>query len=74
MTDSAPMTYSTLTTENGVARLTLNRPEVHNAFDDSLIAELNEHLHTLHKLATTGEVRVVVLGSEGKSFSAGADL
>ncbi|MDN7132596.1 enoyl-CoA hydratase/isomerase family protein [Halomonas sp. MC140] len=68
------MTYSTLILENGVARLTLNRPEVHNAFDDSLIAELNEHLHKLHELAATGEVRVVVLGSEGKSFSAGADL
>ncbi len=34
------MAYSTLNIEEGVARLTLNRPEVHNAFDDSLIAEL----------------------------------
>ncbi|MCA8864794.1 MULTISPECIES: enoyl-CoA hydratase/isomerase family protein [unclassified Halomonas] len=68
------MAYSTLIIEEGVARLTLNRPEVHNAFDDSLIAELNEHLDQLHTLAEAGEVRVVVLGSEGKSFSAGADL
>ncbi|MGM0857819.1 MAG: enoyl-CoA hydratase/isomerase family protein [Pseudomonadota bacterium] len=68
------MAYSTLTIDNGVARLTLNRPEVHNAFDDSLIAELNDHLSRLHSLADTGDVRVVVLGSEGKSFSAGADL
>lgn len=68
------MAYSTLTIENGVARLTLNRPEVHNAFDDSLIAELNAHLNELHRLADAGEVRAVVLGSEGKSFSAGADL
>ncbi len=68
------MAYSTLIIEEGVARLTLNRPEVHNAFDDSLIAELNEHLEQLHTLAEAGEVRVVVLGSEGKSFSAGADL
>lgn len=60
--------------ERGVARLTLNRPDVHNAFDDSLIAELNGHLAKLHDAARHGEVRVVVLGSEGKSFSAGADL
>ncbi|GEK52152.1 enoyl-CoA hydratase/isomerase family protein [Vreelandella venusta] len=68
------MAYSTLLIEEGVARLTLNRPEVHNAFDDSLIAELNAHLDELHALANAGDVRVVVLGSEGKSFSAGADL
>ena len=68
------MAYSTLVIEAGIARLTLNRPEVHNAFDDSLIAELNAHLEKLHDLASSGDVRVVVLGSEGKSFSAGADL
>ncbi|WFE72148.1 enoyl-CoA hydratase/isomerase family protein [Halomonas sp. M1] len=68
------MAYSTLLIENGIARLTLNRPEVHNAFDDSLIAELNAHLEGLHQLANAGDVRAVVLGSEGKSFSAGADL
>jgi methylglutaconyl-CoA hydratase len=68
------MAYSTLIIEGGVARLTLNRPEVHNAFDDSLIAELNAHLEALHRQAEAGEVRAVVLGSEGKSFSAGADL
>ncbi|RUR32487.1 enoyl-CoA hydratase/isomerase family protein [Vreelandella andesensis] len=68
------MAYSTLLIDKGVARLTLNRPEVHNAFDDSLIAELNTHLDDLHALANAGDVRAVVLGSEGKSFSAGADL
>lgn len=68
------MAYSTLMIENGVARLTLNRPEVHNAFDDSLIAELNTHLDELRTLANAGDVRAVVLGSEGKSYSAGADL
>ena len=68
-------TYSRLEIdERGVAWLTLNRPEVHNAFDDRLIAELNDHLGRLHSLADTGDLRVVVLGSEGKSFSAGADL
>ena len=60
--------------DRGVAWLTLERPEVHNAFDDSLIAELNAHLERLHQAAHQGEIRAVVLGSEGKSFSAGADL
>ncbi|TDV98758.1 methylglutaconyl-CoA hydratase [Halomonas alkaliantarctica] len=68
------MTYSTLTIRDRVARLNLNRTEVHNAFDDNLIAELNLHLNQLHKLAENGDVRVTVLSSEGKSFSAGADL
>ena len=72
---SATPSYSKLDVDQrGVAWLTLERPEIHNAFDDSLIAELNAHLERLHEAASTGEVRVVVLGSEGKSFSAGADL
>lgn len=58
----------------GVARLTLDRPERHNALDDALIATINAHLERLHRLAATGEVRLVLLGSTGKSFSAGADL
>lgn len=58
----------------GVARLTLDRPAVHNAFDDTLIGELNAHLERLHALAERGEVRVMVLASNGKHFSAGADL
>ncbi|MDR9440935.1 MAG: enoyl-CoA hydratase-related protein [Halomonas sp.] len=60
--------------DRGVAWLTLERPDVHNAFDDSLIAELNDHLRRVGELARRGEVRLLVLGSEGKSFSAGADL
>ncbi|MGM0537557.1 MAG: enoyl-CoA hydratase-related protein [Pseudomonadota bacterium] len=67
--------YARLTVDDrDVAWLTLERPDVHNAFDDSLIAELNAHLERLHEAARHGEVRAVVLGSEGKSFSAGADL
>lgn len=60
--------------QRGVAWLTLARPEVHNAFDDNLISELNVHLHRLHEAACHGDVRVLVLGSEGRHFSAGADL
>jgi methylglutaconyl-CoA hydratase len=55
----------------GVATLTLNRPQVHNAFDDRLIGALT---HELRELEHNAQVRVVVLAAEGKSFSAGADL
>ena len=57
--------------ERGVATLTMNRPPVHNAFDDRLIAGLT---HELRELEHNARVRVVVLAAEGKSFSAGADL
>jgi methylglutaconyl-CoA hydratase len=55
----------------GVAWLTLNRPDVHNAFNAALIAELTAALARLEKDPT---VRLVVLTGAGKSFSAGADL
>lgn len=55
----------------GVATLTLNRPQLHNAFDDALIAQLTAALRGLE--ADPG-VRMVVLAARGKSFSAGADL
>lgn len=55
----------------GVARLTLNRPDVHNAFDDVMIAEL---LAALQHAEQDPQVRVLVLQSTGKNFSAGADL
>lgn len=57
--------------ERGVATLTLNRPEVHNAFDDELIKQL---ILALEKLENNSKVRILVLRSQGKSFSAGADL
>ncbi len=55
----------------GVVTVTLNRPDVHNAFDDALIARLTE---TFEALAGRADVRVVVLTGAGKSFSAGGDL
>ena len=55
----------------GVATLTLNRPERHNAFDDVLIGEITA---TLEGFAGDRAVRVVVLRSAGASFSAGADV
>jgi methylglutaconyl-CoA hydratase len=57
--------------EGAVARLRLNRPELHNAFDAGLISAL---ISQLASLADDETVRVVVLEAAGKSFSAGADL
>ena len=54
-----------------VARITLNRPDVHNAFDDGLIADLTA---ALENLSGKPAVRAVVLTGSGASFSAGADL
>jgi methylglutaconyl-CoA hydratase len=49
----------------------MNRPELHNAFDETLIAELTEAFAALDR---DPAVRAIVLAGEGKSFSAGADL
>ncbi|MEO8460558.1 MAG: enoyl-CoA hydratase-related protein [Dokdonella sp.] len=59
------------TTREGVARITLNRANVHNAFDDRLIAELTAELE---RVGSDPAVRIVVLTGEGGTFSAGADL
>jgi methylglutaconyl-CoA hydratase len=56
---------------DGVVRLTLSRPEIHNAFDDRQIAELTA---AFRDLAAADAVRAVVLTGAGRSFSAGADL
>jgi methylglutaconyl-CoA hydratase len=60
-----------VTSHGGVARVTLNRPELRNAFDDALIKELRGAFSSLEKDKT---VRVVVLAGNGPAFCAGADL
>jgi methylglutaconyl-CoA hydratase len=55
----------------GVATITLNRPELHNAFNDEFITELTL---ACDNLAKSNDVRLVVLAGNGKSFCAGADL
>ena len=54
-----------------VAEVWLNRPEVRNAFNDSVIAELTL---AFEQLGSDPDLRVVVLGGHGKAFCAGADL
>lgn len=53
------------------ATVTLNRPDVRNAFNDEVIAELTQ---VFAQLATRSDVRCIVLGASGKAFCAGADL
>jgi methylglutaconyl-CoA hydratase len=60
-----------VTRDGPIARVTLNRPEIHNAFDEALIAEL---ARAFQDLGEDGAVRAVVLAGAGRSFSAGADL
>ncbi len=54
-----------------VARVFLNRPEVRNAFNDGVIAELTQ---TFAALGADSTLRCIVLGGHGKAFCAGADL
>ncbi|MBO9663568.1 enoyl-CoA hydratase-related protein [Dokdonella sp.] len=60
-----------VTATDSVATITLNRPNVHNAFDDALIADLTGALDDCER---DPAVRAVVLTGAGASFSAGADL
>jgi len=57
--------------DDGVATVWMNRPDKHNAFNETLIAELDA---AFTQLDADNTVRVVVLAGRGKSFSAGADL
>lgn len=66
------MTSPLLITRHGhIARVTLNRPDVRNAFNAELIAELTGAFTTLGQDAS---LRAIVLAAEGKAFCAGADL
>ncbi|RMX00478.1 enoyl-CoA hydratase/isomerase family protein [Allofranklinella schreckenbergeri] len=60
-----------ITTEGHIATVTLNRPDVRNAFNDEVIAELTQ---AFGELGQRADVRAIVLAAEGKAFCAGADL
>ncbi|KAF1043572.1 enoyl-CoA hydratase/isomerase family protein [Xylophilus sp.] len=55
----------------GIARVTLARPAVRNAFDDTLIAEIDGAFRTL---GARSDLRAIVLAADGPAFCAGADL
>lgn len=57
--------------DKGVLTLSMNRPEVHNAFDSAMIRELTR---TLKSAAENDDISIVILTGEGSAFSAGADV
>lgn len=57
--------------EQGIATVTLNNPEKHNAFDDGVIKQLTD---IFNDISNRDNVSVMILASNGKNFSAGADL
>lgn len=59
------------TLRDEIITIWLNRPEVHNAFNDQMLSDLVDILETINQLKN---IRVVIFTGEGKSFSAGADL
>ncbi|MCS6811868.1 MAG: enoyl-CoA hydratase/isomerase family protein [Tepidimonas sp.] len=65
------MSHLTLTVAAGCATVTLARPQLRNAFNDEVIAELTEAFRTL---GARDDVRAIVLAAEGPAFCAGADL
>ena len=65
------MTTLTIDIDSHVARITLRRPEVRNAFNDEVIAQLKS---AFEEVGQRGDVRAVVLAAEGPAFCAGADL
>lgn len=59
------------TSEGAVARVTLVRADMHNAFNAQMVAELTQ---VFRKIGESRDIRLVLLDAEGASFSAGADL
>jgi 2-(1,2-epoxy-1,2-dihydrophenyl)acetyl-CoA isomerase len=60
--------------EGAVARITLNRPQVLNAFDVAMISRLREQVEETGRRAARGEVRSLLLTGAGKGFCAGGDV
>jgi methylglutaconyl-CoA hydratase len=65
------MTHLQLSIDKYLATVTLNRPDVRNAFNDEVILELTQ---VFRDLGTRSDVRCIVLAANGSAFCAGADL
>lgn len=67
------MAYTVLTYEKdgAIGRVTFNRPEIHNAFNSTVITEMSE---VFSEMENDDDIRVVLLTGAGRSFCAGADL
>ena len=71
MTKDKSYTSIEIIRDNSVVTVKLNKPEIHNAFNEVLISELSD---CFWDLGDDESVRVIVLTGEGKSFCAGADI
>jgi len=71
MTTATDLTTMTLTISEHIATITLNRPDVLNAFNDDVSREF---IDTLKQVARDADVRVVVITGAGRAFSSGQDL
>jgi methylglutaconyl-CoA hydratase len=71
LTASSYETLDVATDSRGVTRVTLNRPNVLNAFDETMIGELSA---VFEQIAADSVTRVVILAAAGRAFCAGADL
>ncbi len=71
MTDKKFFQTIIFSVDNLIARVNLNRPEIHNAFNEVMISELTQ---VFKEIKDDKEIRVIVLTGNGKSFCAGADL
>jgi methylglutaconyl-CoA hydratase len=69
--DPAQITHLQVARQGIAAVVTLNRPEVHNAFNAQMIAQLTT---VFQRLSASDEIRAVVLAGAGRNFCAGADL
>lgn len=67
------MSYQTVefSVDGRIANVTFNRPEIHNAFNGTVIEEMSD---IFAKIKANDDIRVVLLTGKGKSFCAGADL
>ena len=64
-------TVNSFLDKSGVATIIMNKPKIHNAFDDELIQNLSQ---AILDYSNNPNVRIIVISATGKSFSAGADL
>ena len=73
MNDHSPQTEAVLLCEskNGIATLTLNRPNQYNALSGALLDQLDQ---SIDRVAGDQNIRVMVLAANGKAFCAGHDL
>lgn len=60
--------------ENGIKKLLLNRPDIRNAFNEEMIAEVTKVVSLLKDIKDPNDMRLLVIEGSGKAFCAGADL